>query len=121
MVAGSIVTGHVDELTRAAKKLDDQAQRDELFERCETLLADAERSTVEQFRRSLSREVASIQRDDGMERLERQRRATTLSTWTDNDGMWNLRGKFDPLTGVKLSNAMDRTLQAMFAEQTPES
>jgi hypothetical protein len=121
LVAGLIVTGHVDELTKAAKKLDDNNQRDELFGRSEMLLADAERSTIEQFRTMLAREVKSIQRDDGMERLERQRRAISMSTWTDDDGMWNLRAKFDPLTGVKLFNAIDRTLKSVFAEAVPES
>lgn len=119
LVAGTIVTGHVDELTKAVKRLDGAEQRDELFERCDTLLADAERSTIEQFRKVLSREVKAVQRDDGMERLARQRRATTMTTWVDDDGMWNLRAKFDPLTGVELSNTIDRTLDAMFAEQTP--
>lgn len=121
LVSGSIVTAHVDELTKAAKRLDDAAQLEDLFERSTMLLADAESSTVEQFRKTLAREVKSIQRDDGMERLERQRRATSLSTWTDDDGMWNLRAKFDPLTGVTLSNAIDRTLKAVFAETAPES
>ena len=121
LVSGSIVTGHVDELTKAAKKLDGHEQRDELFDRAQVLLADAERSTIEQFRKVLAREVKSIQRDDGMERLERQRGATSMSTWTDDDGMWNLRAKFDPLTGVKLSNAIDRGLNALFAETVPES
>lgn len=121
LVSGSIVTAHVDELTRAAKKLDDDEQRDVLFGRCETLLADAERSTIGQFRKMLACEVKSIQRDDGMERLERQRRATLLSSWTDDDGMWNLRARFDPLTGVKLSNAIDRALNELFAEAVPES
>jgi hypothetical protein len=121
LVSGLIVTGHVDELTKATKKLHDLEQRDELFGRCKTLLADAERSTIEQFRKTLAREVKSIQRDDGMERLERQRRATSMSAWTDDDGMWNLRATFDPLTGVKLSNAIDRALAGLFAEAVPES
>ena len=121
LVSGSIVTGHVDELTNAIKKLDHVEQRDELFGRSETLLADAQRSTIEQFRTTLAHEVKAIQRDDGMERLERQRRMTSLSTWTDDDGMWNLRAKFDPLTGVKLSNGIDRTLKALFAEARPDS
>ncbi len=121
LATGSIVTGHVDELTKAASRLDPGEQRDELFGRCEVLLADAQRSTIGQFATTLAREVRDIQADDGMERLERQRRATTLSMWSDNDGMWNLRAKFDPLTGVKVSNAIDRTLDALFAEQTPDT
>ncbi len=116
----SIVTGHVDELTRAAKKLNGE-QRTELFGRADTLLADAEGSTIERFRKTLAREIKSIQRDDGMERLERQRRATTLSTWVDDEGMWNLRAKFDPLTGVKLGKRIDATLATVFAESTPGS
>ena len=121
LISGSIVTGHVDELTRAAKRLDDQEQRSELFDRSSTLLADAQRSSVEQFRTVLGRAVTAIQRDDGMDRLARQRRATTMSSWVADDGMWNLRARFDPLTGVKVSNAIDRTLKAVFAEQVPES
>jgi len=121
LASGTIVTGHVDALTKAAKQLDDSEQRDELFGRSETLLVDAEVSTIEQFKRTLAREVKAIQRDDGMERLERQRRATRLTSWTDDDGMWNMRAKFDPLTGVKLSNTIKRTLDALFAEQTPGS
>ena len=121
LAGGAIVTGHVDALTKAAKKLDQGEQRHELFARSETLLADAERSTIEQFVKVLAREVKSIQADDGMERLQRQRRATSLSTWTDDDGMWNVRAKFDPLTGVKVSSAIDRTLTSVFAEAVPES
>jgi hypothetical protein len=88
----------------AAKKLDNSEQRDELFERSETL-ADAQRSTIKAFGKMLGREVQSIQRDDGLERLERQQRVMSLSAWTDDDGLWNLRAKFDPLTGVKPSTA----------------
>ncbi len=121
LVGGSIVTGHVDALTKAAKQLDNATERDELFGRADTLLADAQHSTIAQFRRTLAREVTAIRTDDGMGRLERQQRATTLSTWTDDDGMWNLRAKFDPLTGVRLSNTIDRALNALFAEHAPST
>ena len=32
-----------------------------------------------------------------MDRLARQQRATSLRTWTDNEGMWNLKARFDPI------------------------
>jgi hypothetical protein len=64
-------------------------------------------------------EAKRLQSDDGMDRLERQRRATRLSTWVDPDGMWNLRGRFDPVTGVKLAAKLDTTVEALFAERTP--
>ncbi|WP_148288576.1 HNH endonuclease signature motif containing protein, partial [Ilumatobacter nonamiensis] len=118
LTRGTITTGHVDELTRAGKRLDDN-QRDELFDRSESLLTAATDDTVEQFRRRLSREVNAIQRDDGEARLARQQRASRLSSWVDNDGMWNLRASFDPLTGARLHRRLDRALDALFAETTP--
>ncbi len=60
----------------------------------------AERSTPDQLQRALAAEVRAIQRDEGMARLERQRRATRLRTWIDGDGMWCLTGRFDPETGT---------------------
>ncbi|MGB3735924.1 MAG: HNH endonuclease signature motif containing protein [Ilumatobacter sp.] len=121
LATGSIAAGHADELARALSKLDDEAQRADLFARSERLLGQAEVSTIDTFRRTLSREVNDIQQSDGMERLERQRRATTMSSWTDNDGMWNLRAKFDPLSAVTLSRRIENMVDTLFSEQTPES
>ena len=98
----------------------DEGQRTELFERVDSNLLDvAEAATIDQWRRRLALEVKNIQRHDGVERLERQRRATSLRTWTDGEGMWCLSGRFDPVTGVKLSAAIDTATNALFAEQTP--
>ncbi len=121
LATGSIAAGHADELARALSKLDDEAQRADLFARSERLLGQAEVSTIDTFRRTLSREVNDIQQSDGMERLERQRRATTMSSWTDNDGMWNLRAKFDPLSAVTLNRRIENMVDTLFSEQTPES
>ena len=54
-----------------------------------------------------------------MSRLERQRRATRLDTWLDDEGMWCLRGRFDPETGLKLHNRLANTVAALFADKTP--
>jgi hypothetical protein len=34
--------------------------------------------------------------------------------------MWNLRGRFDPVTGVGLASKLDTTRDTLFAEQTPD-
>jgi hypothetical protein len=47
------------------------------------------------------------------------RRATRLSTWIDVDGMRNLRGRFDPVIGVKLAAALDSAVDTLVAEATP--
>ena len=76
-------------------------------------------ASVEEWRRRLALEVKNIQADDGIDRLERQRRNVRVRTWTDNEGMWNISGRFDPVTGIKLSAKLDAAVNAMFAEQTP--
>ncbi len=117
----AITAAHVDALTRAAKSLDDDSQRSELFERAAGLIDVAAAATVEEFRRRLGLEVKAIRRDDGITRLERQRRNTRLRTWVDNDGMWRFSGQFDPATGVRLAARLDAAVQALFAESVPDT
>ena len=115
---GTVTAGHVDEITRAGTILDDR-QRSELIERCAALVDVAEHATVDEWRRRVRDEARRISADDEMSRLERQRQATSLRTWVDNEGMWNLRGRFDPMTGVRISARLERAMAAMFAEHTP--
>jgi hypothetical protein len=116
-----VTAGHVDEVTKAIKGLEGE-QRQELFDRVDHDLLDvAAAATVEEFRRRLALEVKHIQRDDGVDRFERQRRASRLRTWTDGEGMFCLSGRFDPVTGVKLSAKLDAAVNALFAEATPDT
>ncbi len=117
---GAITAGHIDAVTRTSKKLD-AAQRRELLERADALAAVAAAATVDEFARRLELEATKLQTGDGMDRLERQRRATRLSTWVDVEGMWNLRGRFDPVTGVKLAARLDNAVDTLFAESTPST
>jgi len=106
-------------VTRATKALDDE-QRNELLERLDHGLLDvAAAATIAEWRRRLAMEVKNIQRDDGIDRLERQQRANSLRTWTDGEGMWCMSARLDPLTGVKLAARLDAAVNALFAEQTP--
>lgn len=117
--SASVTTGHVDAVTKAGRSLDAE-QRAELIERLDRGLLDvAAVASIEQWRRRLAIEVKNIRRDDGVDRLERQKRATSLRTWTDGEGMWCLSGRFDPVTGVTLAAKLDSAVNALFAEQTP--
>jgi hypothetical protein len=118
---GDITTGHVDALTNTAKQLDNDEQRAELFDRVADLAAVATVATVDEWRRRLGIEAKRIRRNDGVDRLERQRRDTRLSSWTDGDGMVCIRGRFDPITGRALLGRIDNAAAALFAEQTPET
>ncbi len=75
---------------------------------------------MEQFSKRVSLEVKRLQADDGMDRLSRQRSNVRLSTWVDESGMWNLRGAFDPVSGVRLSAKLAATVEAMFAGTVPD-
>lgn len=114
----TVTAAHVDEVTKATKSLDAE-QRDDRLD--SGLLDVAGVATVDEWRRRLAREVKNIQRDDGIDRLERQQRATSLRTWTDGEGMWCLSGRFDPVTGVRLAAKLDSAVNALFAEQTPST
>ncbi len=116
-----VTAGHVDEVTKATKSIDAE-QRDELLGRLDDGLLDvAEVATIPEWRRRLAMEVKNIQRDDGIDRLERQKRATSLRTWTDGEGMWCLSGRFDPVTGVRLAAKLDGAVNALFVEETPST
>lgn len=118
---GEITAGHVDALTSTARGLDDDGQRAQLFDRAADLADVASAASVDEWRRRLGMEAKNIRRGDGVDRLERQRRDTRLSSWTDGDGMICIRGRFDPVTGRKLLGRIDNTVAALFAEQTPDT
>jgi hypothetical protein len=118
--AAAVTAGHVDAITSKAKPLTD-SQRAEYFERVAGLVAVASSATVEEFRRRLAHEARATERDDGMDRLERQRRDTRVRVWTDTEGMWRLDGRFDPLSGVDLDARLEAAVQAMFAESVPDT
>ena len=116
---GQATAGHVDAVTRAAAQLP-VAQRGELFDRVDALADVAAASTMEAFARRVALEAKRIQTGDGIDRLARQRRAVRASSWVDAEGMWNLRGQFDPVTGVRLASKLATTVEALFAEAVPE-
>lgn len=117
---GAITAGHIDAVTKGRKRLDSDEQREAFIERVEALADVAAASTIEQFGRRLDLEIKKLQTDDGEERLTRQRRQTRVSTWVDDEGMWNLRGRFDPVTGMRLATTLDRAADTLFVRQTPE-
>ncbi len=117
---GAVTAGHVDAITRAGKTLD-PSQREELLDRVDALVDVAEHASQAEFARRVRDEARRLQAADGMDTLERQRRATSLRTWVDLEGMWNLKACFDPLTGVRLDARMRESLEALFATSTPDT
>ena len=115
-----ITAGHVDAVIRGAKSVE-PSQRDALFDRVAGMVDEAADLSVAAFARRVRSVVNEVRTDDGMAKLERQRRTTSLSTWTDDEGMWNVRGRFDPVTALSVSGVLDRAVETLFAEAVPES
>ena len=113
--AGRISGRHVDVLSRAAKHLDDTLSV-VLFDKVADFVDVAAVATVPDFAKRLRHEVSRILADDGVARLERQRRSTALSTWVDDEGMWRVSGKFDPVTGIRLAATLESTVETLFSE-----
>ena len=76
--AAAVTAGHVDAITSKAKPLTDH-QRAEYFDRVAGLVDVASAATVEEFRRRLAMEARATERDDGIDRFERQRRKTVAA------------------------------------------
>jgi hypothetical protein len=115
---GAITPGHVDALTRATRSLDNAATT-ALLGDDEALAEAAASRSIAEFDAYVKRKAKQLDRRDGEERLAQQRRATRLRTWTDDDGMWNLKGRFDPDLGKDLARRIAAAGLAKFAEEIP--
>jgi hypothetical protein len=118
--SGDVSVDHVDVLGRALAKLALE-QRAALLDDEEQLLVSARMSTPERFERALNEQVRALLTEADREAiLERQRCNTRLRTWVDRaTGMWNVRGEFDPETGVRLQLALDARHDQLFATAVP--
>ena len=118
---GDALGGQVDAVADALGSLE-PADRSRLTQ-CDAVLARAAaQQTAEQFRRTVEHEVRRLRSDDGLARLERQRRETRLRTWTDpTTGMWHLAGQFDPATGAVLAGRLRNAVESLFHDRQPDT
>ena len=112
--AGGIGVGHADVLARQADRLDGSKRR--RFEEKTADLVDetvASDLSVPAFDKRCREEVDRLQDDDGVGELEKQKRASKASTWVDDDtGMIMLSGRWDPVRGEEIRNALAAEIAA---------
>jgi hypothetical protein len=118
--AGRVSGAHVDVLTRALAQLQ-PAPRQQLIDDSAGLVHAAENTTPDEFARTVGAQARRLERDsDGLERLERQRRAVRLDPWMDlHTGMGRWSATWDPETMVRLENLLDAKVQALFHDTQP--
>lgn len=118
--AGRIAADHIDQLTTSLRRLSEQ-QRARLLADAPRLVTIATHSTPDEFARTLRAEERRLATDDGMSRLERQRRAVRLHSRTDiHSGTHIFTLSVDPLTGLKLHNKITAATEALFHDRAPE-
>jgi hypothetical protein len=111
LAAGTVSAGHLDALANASRRLDD-AERAELATHAADLLVDAANQPVDAFERECRDLVrlitaTSAHSSDGDE-LERQRRASKVSRWTDPEtGMRHTHLELDPERDAALWASID--------------
>jgi hypothetical protein len=120
LAAGEIAGEHVDAVTAGLRDLT-APQQAVLAGKGEMLALAAGSLTPDEFRRQVAKIVRGITADDGIARLERQKRAVRLRAWIDRvTGMLRLSGELDPEEGVQLLNKLNAEIEALFHDRTPD-
>ena len=118
---GHISTAHVDAVVRAAQQLDTH-EKQQLLGQGEWLANIASHASPDNFSRAVKAAVVRLGEDAGVGRLEQQRRRTWLRHWVDRDsGMVCMHGEFDPESGLRLVGRLQRTVERLFHQRTPDS
>ncbi len=120
LAAGTVAAGHLDQLGNSLRRLD-SGQQASLLADAPRLAAIAAHSTPDEFARALRAEERRLATDDGMARLDQQRRAVRLQRRTDlQSGMHIFTLHLDPVTGLMLHNKINAATEALFHDKTPE-
>ncbi len=80
----------------------------------DVLLAQASTMRPEVFARTAQRWIQAQQADNGASEHARQRAMRCLKIYESEDGMVNLRGQFDKITGQRISNRLRHTAAKLF-------
>ena len=78
------------------------------------LLAKAESMRPEDFAREARRWAAAHQDDDGEADYQRLRAKRSVRVWDAEDGMVELHGRFDPLTGRRIGNRLKAEARRLY-------
>ena len=120
LAAGKVAAGHLDQLGNSLRRLDSEQQASLLADAAR-LAAIAAQSTPDEFARTLRAEERRLAADDGMSRLDRQRRAVRLHRRTDmQSGMNIFTLTVDPVTGLMLHNKINAATEALIHDKTPD-
>ena len=110
LAEGAITAEHADALVKAAEATSTEAVDADsaLLSKAESLPADlAAREAADWTHRRQSEQ-------DREAKFCRQRELRSHRVWTDSDGMFNTRGRFDPVTGAHIRSVIDDAANRLY-------
>ncbi len=111
---GTISGEHLDAIARAANNLELESRP--LFDAAAADLVNrTNNQPVDTFAKNVRRIANRIADDHGRAKAVGQRQASSLSLWTDRNGMGHIRGSFDPEWFASVKNGIEREASAMAA------
>ncbi len=120
LTQGSTTGDRLDTVARATADLS-ASERAAVAAHGPRLALAAGEQTASGFRKTVEHVVAQARKDDGLAKLERQRRSARLRWWLDADGMWNLAGRFDPATGARMEGRLRNQVNRIRAGGLPDT
>ena len=110
LAEGSITAEHADALVKAAETTSTEA-----VDADESLLSKAKSLPADLAAREVTDWTTRHQTEQGREeKFRRQRELRSHRTWTDADGMFNTRGRFDPVTGAHIRAVIDDAANRLY-------
>ncbi len=101
-----------------ARILAGASQRGEIDE--EDLMDDARTQSPDKFAATVRKHEQKRSKDDGVSKLERQRRQRFARIKTDlSDGMTVLYGRFDPVTGALIETVLSKKMNELWHQEDP--
>jgi len=117
LAAGATTAAHVDAMKVGLRLTG--ADHDAFLTHVPELAQAAQSMSIGEFSALVRTTVHDVTTDDDLSRFERQCRSTHLKIWDDADGMTQIRGSFDPVSGAAIRGAIERQLESMFHAGDP--
>ena len=118
--AGDVSGAHVDAAARAIRQVP-QNRRAVLADRIDRLVGVATSKPAHEFEERLKVEVRAVLDDDGVPRLEQQKRSLRFRSWIDKVfGMWRASMALDPQTAVWVDKRIHDEVDRLFADGVPD-
>lgn len=112
LAVGATTAAHVDAMKVGLRLTG--SDHDAFLTHVPDLAQAAQSMSIGEFSALVRTTAQHVSNDNGLTRFEQQKRSTFLKIWDDSDGMTQIRGAFDPVSGAVLRGAVERQLESMF-------